>query len=172
MSGRFAEYPVVVERAYRNWSAYVPDLPVCVAIGRTRAAVKRSMREAMAFHMECLRDDHLPIPEPWSTTAMVQVQVPGTSDEPSENARQYLVVLEPETDGWSAYVPDVLGCTATGRTRVEAERNMQQALQTCLAEMRARGEPIPIPGRRTALIEVEVPQPGPVMEPSVQEARC
>ena len=169
MSGRCAEYPVVVERAYRNWSAYVPDLPVCVATGRTRAAVKRSMREAIIFHLECLRDYNLPIPEPWSTTAMVQV--PGTSDGPSETARQYLVVLESEADGWSAYVPDVHGCTAIGRTRPEAERNIRHALLTCLGERRARGESLPIPGRRTALIEVEVPQAGPVPQPSAQEAR-
>jgi predicted RNase H-like HicB family nuclease len=171
MSGRCAEYPVVVERAYRNWSAYVPDLPVCVATGRTRAAVKRSMREAMTFHMECLRDSNLPIPEPWNTTAMVQVEVPGTSDEPSETARQYLVVLEPEADGWSAYVPDVQGCTASGRTRPDAERAIEHALTNYLAGLRARGQPIPIPGRRTALIEVEVPPAGLALEAPGQEAR-
>jgi predicted RNase H-like HicB family nuclease len=171
MSGRCAEYPVVVERAFRNWSAYVPDLPVCVATGRTRAAVKRSMREAMAFHMECLRDANLPIPEPWSTTAIVQVQVPGTSDESSETSRQYLVVLEPEAEGWSAYVPDVHGCTAMGRTRPETVRKIQRALEMCLAGLRARGQPIPIPGRRTALIQVEVPQAGSVLDAPSQEAR-
>jgi predicted RNase H-like HicB family nuclease len=86
-------------------------------------------------------------------------------------ATEYLAVVEPEAGGWSAYAPDIHGCTATGSTRLEAERNIREALASCLAGMRARGEPIPVPGRRTALIEVEVPTKDPASERSGREAR-
>ena len=132
--------------------------------------VKRSIREAMVFHMECLLDSNLPIPEPGRFMATVTVPVPGVSGS-SKAAMQYLVVIEPAGDEWSAHAPDVFGCTARGRTRSEAEHAIQQALATCLSEMRVRGGPVTVPGRRTALIVVEVPQAGVVLEPSVREAR-
>ncbi len=170
MSGQCVTYPVVVEPGYRNWVAYVPDLPICVATGKTRAAVKRSIGEAMRFHMECLQDSNEAIPEPWTSTAMVPVESSNSADEHA-SAREYLVVVEPEAGGWLAYVPDIHGCSATGSTRTEAEGNIRRALASCLAGMRARGEPIPVPGRRTALIEVQVPAKDSALEPSGRDAR-
>ena len=57
-------YAVVIERAQNNYSAYVPDLPGCVASGATIEEVKREIREAIRFHLEGLRQDGLPIPQP------------------------------------------------------------------------------------------------------------
>lgn len=55
-------YAIVIEKAQGNYSAYVPDLPGCVATGRTVAEVEAEMREAIAFHVEGLRADGLPVP--------------------------------------------------------------------------------------------------------------
>ena len=66
-------YLVVIEPTDTGFSAYSPDLPGCVATGATRAEVEREMREAMAFHIEGLAEDGLPIPEPSSESAYVEV---------------------------------------------------------------------------------------------------
>jgi predicted RNase H-like HicB family nuclease len=57
-------YAVVIEKADGNYSAYVPDLPGCVATGESVAETERSIRDAIKLHIEGLREDHLPIPEP------------------------------------------------------------------------------------------------------------
>ncbi len=54
---------VVIEKAGENYSAYLPDLPGCVATGQTRDEVERNIHEAIQFHLDGLREDHLPIPE-------------------------------------------------------------------------------------------------------------
>lgn len=61
------EYPVVIEKGPNNYAAYVPDLPGCVATGRTRAEVSQNIRDAIEFHLEGMREDGLPIPEPRAT---------------------------------------------------------------------------------------------------------
>lgn len=66
-------YAVAVEKAPDNYCAYVPDLPGCVATGQTREETCRRIAEAIAFHIEGLKEDGLPIPEPQSSTAMVKV---------------------------------------------------------------------------------------------------
>ena len=60
-------YPVVIEKGPNNYAAYVPDLPGCVATGGTRDEVARNIREAIEFHLEGMREDGLPIPEPQAT---------------------------------------------------------------------------------------------------------
>lgn len=60
------EFLVVIERAGGNFSAYVPDLPGCVATGGTREKVELNMREAIRLHVEGLREGRIPIPEPQS----------------------------------------------------------------------------------------------------------
>ncbi|MGJ5674390.1 MAG: type II toxin-antitoxin system HicB family antitoxin [Nostochopsis sp.] len=55
-------YAIVIERADANYSAYVPDLPGCVATGLTLEEVEEQMREAIVFHLQGLREDGLPIP--------------------------------------------------------------------------------------------------------------
>ena len=64
-------YAVVIEKADGNYSAYVPDLPGCVATGETVAAVETEIREAVHFHIE-LRADGLPIPAPTSIADYVE----------------------------------------------------------------------------------------------------
>ena len=66
-------YAVVIEKAPGNYSAYVPDLPGCVATGATVEEVEREIREAIEFHLEGLRDAGEPIPEPTSRMAYVEV---------------------------------------------------------------------------------------------------
>lgn len=57
-------YVAVLEQGPRNWSAYVPDLPGCVAAGRTREETEHLIREAIEFHLEGLMLDGVPLPEP------------------------------------------------------------------------------------------------------------
>ena len=66
-------YAIVIEQAEGNLSAYVPDLPGCVATGATVEEVEREIREAIRFHVEGLREDGLPIPEPASRVEYVEV---------------------------------------------------------------------------------------------------
>jgi predicted RNase H-like HicB family nuclease len=57
-------YAIVIEKAESNFSAYVPDLPGCVATGATVAEVEAEMGEAIRLHVDGLREDGLPVPEP------------------------------------------------------------------------------------------------------------
>jgi predicted RNase H-like HicB family nuclease len=66
-------YAVVIEKAEGNYSAYVPDLPGCVATGATTDEVEREIREAIAFHLEGMREDGLPIPVPSSTVEYIEL---------------------------------------------------------------------------------------------------
>ena len=58
------KFLIVIEKAAGNYSAYSPDLPGCVATGETKEAVEANMQEAIRMHLEGLREDNLPIPEP------------------------------------------------------------------------------------------------------------
>ena len=66
-------YAVVIEKAEGNYSAYVPDLPGCVATGSTIEEVENEMREAIAFHIEGMREDGLAIPEPTSQVEYIEL---------------------------------------------------------------------------------------------------
>jgi predicted RNase H-like HicB family nuclease len=66
-------YSVVIEKAEGNYSAYVPDLAGCVATGTTVAEVESQIREAIAFHVEGMREDGLPVPPPSSRVEYVDV---------------------------------------------------------------------------------------------------
>lgn len=55
-------YTVVYEATPRNFAAYVPDLPGCIATGATRRAVQRAIRESVRLHLEALRADGRPVP--------------------------------------------------------------------------------------------------------------
>jgi predicted RNase H-like HicB family nuclease len=65
-------YAIVIEKANGNYSAYVPDLPGCVATGATVLAVETGIRKAIRFHIEGLKEDGLPVPEPTSTVDYVE----------------------------------------------------------------------------------------------------
>ncbi len=66
-------YAIVIEKAAVNYSAYVPDLPGCVATGVTLEEVEQQIKEAISFHLEGLREEGLPIPE--ATTLCEYVQI-------------------------------------------------------------------------------------------------
>ena len=66
-------YAVVIEKAEHNYSAYVPDLPGCVATGATVADAEAQIREAIEFHIDGLREDGLSIPPPLSQVDYVDV---------------------------------------------------------------------------------------------------
>jgi predicted RNase H-like HicB family nuclease len=65
-------YGIVIEKAEGNYCAYVPDLPGCVATGRSIDEAEQEIREAIQFHLEGLRQDGLPIPEPTAICEFVE----------------------------------------------------------------------------------------------------
>lgn len=67
------KYAVVYERSPRNFPAYVPDLPACVATGRTRAQVQQRIKEAIRLHIEALKDEDIPVPQPSTWSELVEV---------------------------------------------------------------------------------------------------
>lgn len=67
------KYAVVIEKAGSNYSAYVPDIPGCIATGSTIAEVEAEIREAIEFHLAGMREDGEPIPEPSSHVEYVDV---------------------------------------------------------------------------------------------------
>ena len=65
-------YAVVIERADGNWSAYVPDLPGCIATGESVAAVEHAIREAIRFHIDGMREDSQQVPKPRARAEYVE----------------------------------------------------------------------------------------------------
>jgi predicted RNase H-like HicB family nuclease len=66
-------YAVVIEKAGNNFSAYVPDLPGCVATGANQAEAETAIREAIEFHLDGMKEDGTPIPPPSSRVDYVEV---------------------------------------------------------------------------------------------------
>ena len=67
------QYTIVIEQTPRNFSAYVPDLPGCIATGATREDVVGQIREAIEFDIEGMREQGESVPEPQCTAAVVDV---------------------------------------------------------------------------------------------------
>jgi len=65
-------YAIVIEKGETSYGADVPDLPGCVAVGETVAEVKQLIREAIQFHLDGMREEALPIPEPTSRVEYVE----------------------------------------------------------------------------------------------------
>ena len=68
-------YAIVIERGETSYGAYVPDLPGCVAAAETRDEVVKLIHEAIEQHIELLRDEGMPVPEPRSAAEYADVQV-------------------------------------------------------------------------------------------------
>jgi predicted RNase H-like HicB family nuclease len=66
-------YAIVIEKAPDNYSAYVPDLPGCIATGATVEEVEAEIREAIRFHIDGLKEDGLPVPIPTSIADYAEV---------------------------------------------------------------------------------------------------
>ncbi len=72
-------YAVVIEKAAKNFGAYVPDLPGCVATGPTVEKTERLLREAIALHIQGIIEDGLTIPEPSSLVEYVELEASNTN---------------------------------------------------------------------------------------------
>lgn len=70
-----AEYIVVIEKSETGFGAYVPDLPGCVAVGKSRDETLALIREAIELHVESLRESGEAVPPPTSTAERVAVHV-------------------------------------------------------------------------------------------------
>lgn len=68
-------YLIVIEQTESGYSSYSPDLPGCVSTGKTREEVERNMREAIGFHVDGLREDGCPVPEPQASSSYVELPV-------------------------------------------------------------------------------------------------
>ncbi len=68
-------YAIVIEKTEGNYSAYVPDLPGCVATGESEAEVEKLIQEAIEFHVAGLREDGVVVPEATSKVEYVDVAV-------------------------------------------------------------------------------------------------
>jgi predicted RNase H-like HicB family nuclease len=67
------KYLIVIEPTSTGFSAYSPDLPGCVSTGATRGEVERNMQEAIELHLEGLREEGYPVPEPNAWSAYVEI---------------------------------------------------------------------------------------------------
>lgn len=68
-----SRYAIVIESGKRNYSACVPDLPGCVSTGKTLAEVRRNIREAIRFHIDGMKKDGDPVPEPTCIGETVEI---------------------------------------------------------------------------------------------------
>lgn len=66
-------YAIIIEGVEGSYSAYVPDLPGCIAVGESIEETRQAMEEAIRFHIDGLREDNLDIPEPASLAEYVEV---------------------------------------------------------------------------------------------------
>ena len=67
------KYLIVIERTDSGYSTYSPDLPGCVSTGKSREEAERNMREAIEFHVDGLRQEGYPVPEPRTTSSYVDL---------------------------------------------------------------------------------------------------
>ena len=67
------KYAILIERTDDGYSAYVPDLPGCIAAADTKTAVEELIREAISLHLESLHEHGDPIPEPHTTATLIEV---------------------------------------------------------------------------------------------------
>jgi predicted RNase H-like HicB family nuclease len=70
-----ARYTIIIEKGVKNYSAYCPDLPGVVAAGETEEEIEELMKEAIEFHLDGLKEEKLPIPEPTTCAKSVDVAV-------------------------------------------------------------------------------------------------
>jgi predicted RNase H-like HicB family nuclease len=76
IGGEMCRFLIIIEEGEHNYSAYVPDLPGCVATGRTREEVEKNMREAIILHLEGMAEDQEPIPTSHTSAEYIDVPLP------------------------------------------------------------------------------------------------
>ena len=74
--GAMYRFLIIIEEGEHNYSAYVPDLPGCVATGRTREEIEKNMREAIVIHLEGMIEDQEPIPTSHTDAEYIDVSLP------------------------------------------------------------------------------------------------
>lgn len=67
------KFLVIVEKGETSYGAYAPDIPGCVAVGNTREEALQRFREALQGHLELMRDEHLPLPEPQTSAEYIDI---------------------------------------------------------------------------------------------------
>ncbi len=137
-----------------GWGAYVPDFSGCIAAAQTREEIISLITGGMAFHIQGMLLEGLPLPERVSDAITVTVPFPGSV------RRQYLVIIERGKEGkesWGAYAPDVPGCAAVGDTREEVEKRVVEALESHFEGLLLAGLPIPEPVSDAIIVDVPVP---------------
>jgi predicted RNase H-like HicB family nuclease len=67
------QYTILIEKGETSYGAYIPDLPGCIAVGETVEEVRALIYEAIEFHLEGMREEGLPIPEPTTHTEYIEV---------------------------------------------------------------------------------------------------
>jgi predicted RNase H-like HicB family nuclease len=70
---------IIIEKGSRNYSAYAPDLPGCIATGKTLDEVKANMREAIKMHIEGMVEDHEPIPTSQTMADYLDISIPDSA---------------------------------------------------------------------------------------------
>ena len=74
-----SRFLIIIEKGDRNYSAYVPDLPGCIATGRTLEEVKANMSQAIKVHIQGMIEDHEPIPVSDTLAEYVDVAIPNSA---------------------------------------------------------------------------------------------
>ncbi|HZU04221.1 MAG TPA: type II toxin-antitoxin system HicB family antitoxin [Ktedonobacteraceae bacterium] len=74
-----SRFLIIIEKGDHNYSAYVPDLPGCIATGRTLEEVKANMRQAIKMHIQGMIEDHEPIPVSETLAEYVDVAIPNSA---------------------------------------------------------------------------------------------
>jgi predicted RNase H-like HicB family nuclease len=69
------QYTVLIEKGEKSYGAYVPDLPGCVAVGKTVTEVERLIREAIELHLEAMLRDNDPVAEPTTQCRLIEVDL-------------------------------------------------------------------------------------------------
>jgi predicted RNase H-like HicB family nuclease len=64
---------IIIEKGSTSYGAYSPDIPGCFAVGKTEEEVIRRMQEALQFHIQCLQEEHLPLPRVLTTSYRRQI---------------------------------------------------------------------------------------------------
>jgi predicted RNase H-like HicB family nuclease len=67
------QYTILIEKGETSYGAYIPDLPGCIAVGETVEEVRALIYEAIEFHLEGMREEGLPIPEPTTHAEYIEV---------------------------------------------------------------------------------------------------
>ena len=144
-------YTLILEHGPKSWGAYCPDLPGCIAVGKTRSQVESRYREAAEAWIEATLEDSGPIPPPQAETEQVTITLSGHAP------RRYLVILQPTVLGnWSATPADVPDLVLEFSTRAETLHLLRAALQSHLEMLLENGEAVPEPASEAATVTVRL----------------